>query len=294
MRVLWLAEVLRAAGLTVVEVDGWRALGSDQWAPTGGIVHATADGAAANPVADVADDDAAIRVIRNGRPGLAGPIANVYHSRSGVWWVIASGRCNTALTGTAGPLKGLGNVNLLGVEHENDNRGERWPEVQWRTALVGWAAICRRLGWSAGRLAGHKEHDPGRKSDPLGVDMAAFRAGVARIIAGGTPAGGEDDMSWSDVTAILHGSTEQGWVDKTAPEWVRDKARYNLAALHGKVDELAAKLANGQPAGTVALTPEDRQHIVGSVLDGLRTVVREEVAARFADAGQVDDAPGGA
>lgn len=296
MRILWLADELRAAGLTVVEVDGWRTLGSDNWAPTGGIVHATADGAAQNPVADARDDDAAIRVIRNGRPGLAGPIANAYHSRSGVWWVIASGRCNTALTGTAGPLRGLGNHSLLGIEHENDNRGERWPEIQWRTALLGWAVICRRLRWQAGRLAGHKEHDPGRKSDPLGIDMGAFRAAVARLIPGGQPgtSGGDDDVLTDDQNRKLHNldrlmlALVNGHDEVTGLVLDKGVAETRPLPLVRDIAELKAR-----PAGTVALSPEDRRHIVGGVLDGLRTVVREEVAARFADAGQVDDPPTG-
>lgn len=196
MRIDWLAQVLRDAGLTVVEVPGWAGLGWASWNPTGGIVHATADGAARNPVADAADDAAAIDVIRNGRPGLHGPIANAYQARDGRWHVIASGRCNTALTGTAGPLKGLGNHHLLGIEHENDNRDEPWPDVQYRSAVRGWAAICTRMGWTAGRLAGHKEHDPRRKTDPQGVDMDRFRADVTALMAG------EDDaMDPADIWA---------------------------------------------------------------------------------------------
>lgn len=197
MRIDWLAQVLRDAGLTVVEVSGWERLGSAMWNPTGGIVHATADGAARNPVADAADDAAAINVIRNGRADLHGPIANAYQARDGRWHVIAAGRCNTALTGTAGPLRGLGNYHLLGVEHENDNRDEPWPAVQYRSAVRGWAAICTRMGWTPARLAGHKEHDPRRKTDPQGVDMDRFRADVAAVMAG------EDEpMTPADVWAV--------------------------------------------------------------------------------------------
>lgn len=195
-RITWLADELRKAGLTVVEVPGWKGLGGSTWNPTGGIVHATADGAASNPVADAKDDAGAINVIRNGRPGLTGPIANAYQARDGRWHVIADGRCNTALTGTAGPLKGLGNTNLLGIEHENDNRSEGWPAVQYDSAIRGWAAICKRLGWSASRLAGHKEHDPARKSDPKGIDMTKFRADVAAAMEG-------DGVSQADVIAAL-------------------------------------------------------------------------------------------
>lgn len=206
MRALWLPDALRAAGLTVVEVPGWRDLGSGDWNPTGGIVHATADGAAANPVADGLDDAGAIRVIRNGRRGLRGPIANCYQNRAGVWHVIAAGRCNTALRGTHGPLRGLGNYNLLGIEHENNNRGEPWPDVQMRSAVVGWAAICRQMRWPAARLAGHKEHDPRRKTDPLGIDMAKFRADVAATLAGD-----DEDMVDKEAADIIKYNL-RGWV----------------------------------------------------------------------------------
>jgi hypothetical protein len=109
MRLTWLADVLRAAGVQVVEVDGWRTRGRDDWGPIKGVVyHATADKANSGP-ADARDDAGAIAVIRDGRVGLAGPIANAYVNREGVWFVITSGRCNTVRVGTAGPLKGLGN-----------------------------------------------------------------------------------------------------------------------------------------------------------------------------------------
>ncbi len=187
MRATWLADVLRDAGLTVVEVRGWQSHGSSVWAPYGGIVHATADGAARNAVQEVADDAAAIRVIRDGRPGLPGPIANIYHARDGRAHIIASGRCNTALPGTAGTLRGIGNTGLLGIEHESDNRGEKWTEVQYDSAIRMWAAICKKMGWTAARLSGHKEHDPGRKSDPMGIDMKRFRADVAKLIVSKAP-----------------------------------------------------------------------------------------------------------
>lgn len=199
MRIPWLADVLRAAGLAVVEVPGWRGHGSGTWQPTGGIWHATADGAAQNPVSDAKDDAAAISIIRNGRPGLPGPIANAYVNRAGVWYLIADGKCNTAYAGTAGPLHGLGNFHLLGIEFENDNRGEPWPGVQYASALTGWSAICRKLGWQAGRIAGHKEHDPRRKSDPLGIDMNTARADLAAAISGRTISMGVGAEVWDDM-----------------------------------------------------------------------------------------------
>lgn len=47
---------------------------------------------------------------------------------------------------------------------------------------------CRRLGITdTARIVGHREIDPGRRSDPVGVDMGALRARVLSLL-GGAPA----------------------------------------------------------------------------------------------------------
>jgi len=51
------------------------------------------------------------------------------------------------------------------------------------------AGACKRLNIPAARVVSHAEIDPGRRSDPVGVDMAAFRSRVAAMLAeGGQPA----------------------------------------------------------------------------------------------------------
>jgi hypothetical protein len=186
-RLLWLADVLRGAGVQVVEVDGWRTRGREDWGPIRGVVyHATADKANSGP-ADQRDDAGAIAVIRDGRPGLSGPIAVAYVNREGVWHIIAAGRCNTVKVGWSGPLRGLGNSSIVGVEAENNNAGEDWPLVQLDSLRRGFAAILAKLGLPVWRLAAHWEHQPGEKTDPHGIDMGAFRTSVAAI--------GDDDMS---------------------------------------------------------------------------------------------------
>jgi N-acetylmuramoyl-L-alanine amidase len=179
---LWLADVLRAAGLTVVEQPGWRTHRRPrQWRPTYGVVHATAAPRSQS-------DEEQVRVVRKGRSDLPGPIANACVDRRGRWHVISAGNCNTTLNGTAGPFNGLGNRHALGVEACNNNglEGEPfepWPEAQYRSYVRGWAAICRKLGWTEANLVGHKEHTPGHKSDPT-FSMKRFRADVADVLAG--------------------------------------------------------------------------------------------------------------
>ncbi|MFI6762706.1 N-acetylmuramoyl-L-alanine amidase [Micromonospora sp. NPDC050417] len=182
-RLLWLPEVLRAAGLTVYEQAGWRTRGSDSIDPRGLICHATAGSATST-------DAGEIRVLLEGSTTATPPIAQLYLSRSGAWTVIASGRCNHAKIGWAGPLKGLGNPSLIGIEAQNDNKGQAWPVAQLDSYQRGVAAICRHMGWTAARVAGHKEHQPyeGRpkgetssKSDPT-FDMDAFRTAVDALL----------------------------------------------------------------------------------------------------------------
>lgn len=177
MAITWLADVLRVAGLTVVEHPGWRTRTvGGTWTPTFGIVHATA-------APDSQSDTDQIRIVRDGRSDLDGPIANACVDRAGRWHVLAAGRCNTTIAGTAGPYEGRGNTYALGVEACNDNRGGSWPEAQYRAYVRGWAAIARELGWSPARLRGHKEHTPGHKTDPS-FNMDGFRANVAAVLAG--------------------------------------------------------------------------------------------------------------
>jgi len=177
MALLWLADVLRDAGLTVVEHAGWKTHNRPgSWAPTFGVIHATA-------APRTQADSVQISVVRNGREDLPGPIANGTVDRQGRWHILSAGRCNSTLAGTAGPFEGRGNANALSTEACNDNRTEPWPTVQYNAYVVGWAAWCHRIGWTPGRLVGHKEHTPGRKSDPT-FNMPKFRADVARVIAG--------------------------------------------------------------------------------------------------------------
>lgn len=190
MRALWLPAVLRSAGLVVHEVSGWKTRGYEPFDPYGVIIHATAG------KLSVETD---LRVILNGSTTAPPPISQLFLARSGEWWVVASGRCNHALTGTAGNMAGYGNSKLLGIEAANDNRGEPWPSVQYESYVRGVAAICAyqddaasKRRWTTARVSGHKEHQPNQKSDPT-FNMDAFRSSVtARMTVKPTPQ--ETDM----------------------------------------------------------------------------------------------------
>lgn len=96
-----LADRLRAAGVKVVEYDGWKLRGSDTFNPKGVLAHHTGPGSV----------DALVRLCVNGRSDLPGPLDQVVLAPDGTAYVIAAGRSNHA---GAGSWRGLsGNTSLV-------------------------------------------------------------------------------------------------------------------------------------------------------------------------------------
>lgn len=170
MRAPWLPDVLRAAGLTVIEVAGWRGRGRELGGIDGVVAHHTATGPRSS-------DQSVANLLRVGRTDLAGPLAQLGLDRSGRYWLIADGRCNHNGYGEWGN-------SSIGIEAFNDGVGEAWPARQVDAYQRGAAAILTQIGLPPSRVKGHKETDPGRKIDPAGIDMNTFRARVADLMAG--------------------------------------------------------------------------------------------------------------
>ena len=77
---VWLADVLRAAGLYVVEFPGWRRRGHGDFADLRGVmVHHTGS------------DTATAASIAYGFPELAGPLSQLHIARDGTVTVVAAG-----------------------------------------------------------------------------------------------------------------------------------------------------------------------------------------------------------
>lgn len=176
----WLADVLRAAGLNVVERDGWKDRGRPgTFGPVRGVLcHHT------GPTSSTLS---ATLLIENGRPDLPGPLSQLMLDKDGTFHVIAAGRCNHA---GAGSWQGVttGNSSFIGIEARNDGGGEVWPPVQLAAYERGVAAILTHLHADAVMAAGHKEYalPKGRKPDPT-FDMVHFRENVETIMRGATP-----------------------------------------------------------------------------------------------------------
>lgn len=176
--ITWLADVLRAAKLTVDEQPGWKTRGRGPMTAVRGILcHHTGGSLKGNAPS--------LALVRDGRPDLAGPLSQLVLGRDGTFFVVAAGRCNHA---GAGIWQGemAGNSTFIGIEAENaGTMADPWPQKQMQAYIRGCAAIMAHLGLPAQMVAGHKEYatPPGRKIDPT-FDMAAFRGHVDEILAG--------------------------------------------------------------------------------------------------------------
>lgn len=178
-----LADVLRNAGLDVVETSGWRTRGHGQMTAVRGVLwHHTATSAAA------AGDYPSQRVVTDGRSDLPGPLCNLGLGRSGTWYCVAAGQAWHAGAGSYPGIGTNGNPYLIGIEAEHPgNAGTPWPAAQLDSYRRGTAALLRSYGLGADRCIGHKEWAPRRKPDPISLDMNAERRAVAAVMANPNP-----------------------------------------------------------------------------------------------------------
>lgn len=173
MRLLWLAEDCRAAGLKVVEIAGWQSRGvefADR--PTTVLCHHTATPKAAK------GDLPTQKILIEGRSDLPGPLCQVALGRNGTVYTVASGKANQAGKGT---WRGTtSSAYTIGVEAEHPGTGA-WPQKQYDAYVTLCAVLARGLGVGAARVCGHREWatPAGRKTDP-NFDMDRFRVEVAR------------------------------------------------------------------------------------------------------------------
>lgn len=172
----WLADAARLTGYPVVEVPGWPDRGHGPLRAVEGVVlHHTA-GAATG-------DYPSLGVVRDGRPGLSGPLAQLGLGRSGTVFVIAAG---VAYHAGASDWAGFTDLNdeFLGIEAESVGTRDDWTPEQRDAYPRLVAALLYFMRRGADRAAGHKEiaNPPGRKIDPAYWDLVALRARVARLL----------------------------------------------------------------------------------------------------------------
>ncbi|WP_130841705.1 glycoside hydrolase domain-containing protein [Corynebacterium neomassiliense] len=210
----FLPDLLRAWGLTVRELDGWRDRGEGDFTNIIGVMcHHTAGAntsaqyIAVNPGLDNGLSSQ-LHLARDGVVTICGA-GVAWHAggdepRTPAW---AKGQVKIA-TRHENKWQSVGNAKMIGIEAVNSGDGRQdWPEVQLDSYAAICAAICWYLGLPVDRVIGHKEFAPTRKIDP-NFDMGGFRDRVRKRLANPptapTSTKQEDDMfTDSDREALL-------------------------------------------------------------------------------------------
>ncbi len=228
-----LADVLRGAGLAVVERPGWRTRGHGQMSGVRCVVlHHTAGPATG--------EAPSLGVVENGRPGLSGPLAQLVLGRSGTWYVVAAGLCHH--TGaTFEPWQA--NPWAVGIEAEATGR-DTWPPVQYSSYVRGARALANHYRVPTSRVLGHREiaRPLGRKTDP-NFDLATFRAALTSQENTMTPA----DV-WAAPIRNFNGDTVGAQQILVAIEARLADLQRDLAAARAEISALTAKVEAGAAA----------------------------------------------
>jgi len=161
-----MADWFRAAGLTVVEYDGWKTRarssgGYDSGRPWGVMWHHTASQTSPQNDASYMCSGSSDR-----------PIANLLIARDGAVWVLAAGATNTNGKGS-GVVWSKGqvpndsmNTYAVGMEIANNGVGEAYPQAQIDAAFGASVTLVQRLGLNATDISHHQFYAPDRKVDP--------------------------------------------------------------------------------------------------------------------------------
>lgn len=185
-----LADRIRAKGVRVVEVAGWRGRGSSTFHPTGAVHHHTAGSSRGTAPS--------LNTCIYGRPGLPGPLCQVMQSREAnpgqdIAYVIADGRANHAGVGVWLGVSGNSNYHGLEVEHTGTGPVDaRRHEISCR--ILAAMMEAPGSGRDPRRVCEHYEFatPPGRKIDFYNLDPPFPNRGIgvrARVkqLIGWTP-----------------------------------------------------------------------------------------------------------
>jgi len=234
-----LADVLRNAGLRVVEIDGWktrsRPITTGDFDPQGVLWHHT--GASdRDPTSTMDDLEYAVWLATVGRSDLPPPLCGLSIGRDGTVYVCAAGRANHAgVAKASGPMPaGDGNALYLGVECQN-NGTEGWSTAQLDAMTTAGAAVSRAYAWPADHHRAHWETsvtgkwDPGDPDGiPLGdkrvMDMDAFRAMVTDKIEEDDMTPEQEDRLVARVAELIRNQKVDNPAIDGGPQWSDDTA----------------------------------------------------------------------
>lgn len=191
---MWLTDLEKLAdpkyGLTVRFESGWKRRGASGGDPMRGVHgvlwhHDVSPRSGTYPLRSM---------LRNGRPGLTGPLCHIGFDRDGVVHVVGAGKANHAGTGKVpGVPRNGGNTRLVGIEMTSaGTRPWDWTAAQLRQMPKLGAALSDIFDLYTSQHWAHYEYQNG-KTDPAGLPggMSGLRSriGAVRFISG-VPGGG--------------------------------------------------------------------------------------------------------
>lgn len=236
-----LERAVRNAGVKYKMLDGWKSRGHGSMGSIQSVLcHHTAGPASGNTPS--------LNVVAYGRPGLSGPLAQIFLARDGTVYLVAAGRAYHA-----GVVKSpiYQNSHSIGIEAEATGVSS-WPAEQIEAYAKLCKALCKEFKLSTSRVVGHKEacSPAGRKIDP-NFSMSDFRRKIdgakGGVSAGGGSTGGSSKKYESAKAKHRVGSRVMGLYDGgTDVLWLQErlyKIGYNVDrdGLFGPGTEKAVK-----------------------------------------------------
>lgn len=288
----WLADVLRAAGLDVVEFPGWQTRTAKRAAKTTWGVLCHHDAAPPSPRRKMVTP----AMIAHGHSKLPGPIAQLCITDDARVHVIAAGTANHAGTGRIpGTLWIDGNARLLGIEVNNSGVGEQWSATLLEAYATTVAACLGHLGLDSNRAIAHKEYTS-RKIDPAGpwdpawrfsgpglstwAQMGRWREIVAtrmrELAEPLAPTPTEDDMPQPITTGAATGNGRVPFLELTASGGTVSIVGHNGARV---VPPAGADVAEAFGRQIVTFPVEGR--MLGWSLHGGRVVIATDTSATY-------------
>lgn len=204
-----LERAVKNAGVKYRKVSGWASRGHGTMGSIQSVIcHHTAGPKSGN--------SPSLNVVAYGRPGLSGPLAQLFLARDGTVYLVAAG-----VSYHAGRVSSsrYANSHAIGIEAEATGL-DSWPAHQINEYAKLCKALIKEFGLSTSRVRGHKEVavPRGRKPDP-NFNMSQFRKKVGGAKGGVSSGGGTSGGSSRSYKSVSYGTTLGKW-DKGDP--VRD------------------------------------------------------------------------
>ena len=199
-----LERAVKNAGVKYKKVSGWASRGHGTMGSIQSIIcHHTAGPASGNAPS--------LNVVAYGRPGLSGPLSQLFLARDGTVYLVAAGVSYHAGRVVSNKYT---NSHAIGIEAEATGTSS-WPAHQVNEYAKLCKALIKEFGLSTSRVVGHKEAAPRRKIDP-NFSMSDFRAKVGGAKGGVSSGGGASGGSSRTYKTVAYGKT-LGKYDKGDP-----------------------------------------------------------------------------